>query len=131
MWQRKSPEELKEEERKKSRHRKNPTLPIVIAVFGALISLLGDLFDARRFGVPRLWFFVFSFILLFVVSYIGQYFFDNAVVLVTWLISGGGLVGERTQICSLCHDVKRPDKTKICHCGGTFEPLEHWKWVND
>jgi hypothetical protein len=130
VWQRKSPEELKEDERKRSRHRKNPTLPIIIAVFGAVISFFGELFDAPR-GVPTLWFFVLSFIVLFVVSYIGQYFFDDAASFVMFLLSGGPVGKSPTQICSLCHEIKTGDKTKVCHCGGPFEPFEHWKWVND
>ena len=34
-------------------------------------------------------------------------------------------------ICSQCHSVKHPRGCVTCECGGTFEPIETWKWIEE
>ena len=34
-------------------------------------------------------------------------------------------------ICSKCHSAKHPRGTVFCKCGGMFEPIEEWKWVEE
>ena len=34
-------------------------------------------------------------------------------------------------ICSKCHSVKHPRGSVFCECGGRFEPIETWKWVEE
>ena len=34
-------------------------------------------------------------------------------------------------ICSKCHSVKHLCGSDLCECGGTFEPIETWKWVEE
>ena len=36
-----------------------------------------------------------------------------------------------TLICDKCYRVKSPDGNKTCGCGGKFEDLDLWKWVDD
>jgi hypothetical protein len=37
----------------------------------------------------------------------------------------------RTVICNRCHRVKIPDAELACACGGDFEDMRGWKWVDD
>ncbi len=37
----------------------------------------------------------------------------------------------RTMICTKCHRVKTPDAEHACDCGGDFEDMRDWKWVDD
>jgi hypothetical protein len=34
-------------------------------------------------------------------------------------------------ICSRCHSVRYADGNQSCACGGTFEDLYKWRWVDD
>jgi hypothetical protein len=36
---------------------------------------------------------------------------------------------QTATICDQCHESSLEDVGRQCECGGTFEPLEHWKWV--
>ena len=36
-----------------------------------------------------------------------------------------------SDICNIYHKVQIRVLEKNCECGGTFEPLGNWKWVND
>lgn len=49
------------------------------------------------------------------------------------LLSGRRLfsISREVQICDGCYRVKSPDGEQVCDCGGKFEDLELWKWVND
>jgi hypothetical protein len=37
----------------------------------------------------------------------------------------------RTVICNKCHRVKMPDAEHTCGCGGMFEDIRDWKWVDE
>ena len=120
MWVRKSIEELEEDQRKSKHRRKNPVIPLAIGLFGALFEL---------FYEPTLAYFLVSFFLVFALAYIGQLFFKDALMIVSVLFSSASLLEEPTDICSSCQEVKRRDKTKVCHCGGNLEPVKNWKWI--
>jgi len=120
MWVRKSTEELERDQRKNKRRRKNPIIPLVIGVIGALIEWYYD---------PTLAYFLFAFFLVFALAYTGQLFFRDALMIVSVFFGGAGLLKEPTDICSSCHEVKIRDEAKLCQCGGTLEPLENWKWL--
>ena len=36
---------------------------------------------------------------------------------------------QSATICNRCHESSLEEAGGQCECGGTFEPLEHWKWV--
>ncbi len=38
---------------------------------------------------------------------------------------------EGSQICDTCHRVRPYDPQQVCDCGGKFEDLDDWKWVED
>jgi hypothetical protein len=120
MWVRKTPEQIDEDKGKKRRRRKNPIVPIIIGLIGALIELYYE---------PNLSFFVFAFVLIFLLAYIGQLFFRDALMIVSAVFGSGGLLEDPMDICSTCFDVKKRDETTFCHCGGILEPLENWKWI--
>jgi hypothetical protein len=37
----------------------------------------------------------------------------------------------RTVICNTCYRVKTADAEHACNCGGTFEDIRYWKWVDE
>jgi len=115
MWIRKSSEELEEQ---KIKTRRDPIPPLVVGVLGALLSLIYE----RSISV-----FILGFILFFVLSYLGQILTGN--LLIFALDFYGAPVS--TVICNTCHRTKTMDKALLCDCGGTFEPFENWKWVED
>jgi hypothetical protein len=41
------------------------------------------------------------------------------------------LMSCSTYICTECHRVKSGDDQSSCECGGTFEDIGWWKWVED
>jgi hypothetical protein len=115
MWQRKSPEEIATSEKKK---RENPLPPVVVGVVGAILFVI---YERSISG------FIIAFICFGVLSYVGQIFTGNPLLLP--LDFSGGSV--RTVICNTCHRTKTEDKARLCECGGTFEPFENWRWVKD
>jgi hypothetical protein len=39
--------------------------------------------------------------------------------------------GAQVVICSKCFRVKNRNSESNCACGGEFEDIEHWKWIDD
>jgi hypothetical protein len=39
--------------------------------------------------------------------------------------------GPKVDMCDTCHRVKRRDTESTCECGGSFEDIEEWTWVDD
>jgi hypothetical protein len=37
---------------------------------------------------------------------------------------------DKIVMCDKCHRVKHPDSETICKCGGTFDNLNNWTWVD-
>jgi hypothetical protein len=122
MWVRKSPEELEKDQHKNKRRRKNPTLPLAIGLVIASFELLYD---------PKLDYFLVTLFAVFALAYLGQLFFNDAVKIISLVDGSGTEKQEATDICISCFEVKRRDETKQCTCGGFFEPLENWKWIEN
>jgi hypothetical protein len=34
-------------------------------------------------------------------------------------------------ICNVCHSMASRSNKEKCECGGRYEPLDDWKWVED
>jgi hypothetical protein len=85
MWVRRSVDELRKDQDKNKRRRKSPIIPLVIGLIGAVIEWYYD---------PTLTYFLLTFFLVFVLAYIGQLFFRDALVIVGPLF-GTGLLEER------------------------------------
>jgi len=120
MWQRKSPGEWQQQ---KIMVRKDPIPPLLVGALGALLSLILE---------PSLFIFLLSFFLFFLLAYLGQLFFGNLFILVSAVTTGGPVDPPNTTvICNSCHHIKTRDNALSCECGGTFEPFENWKWIDD
>ena len=40
-------------------------------------------------------------------------------------------VAPKILICDRCHRTKRRDRETKCECGGTFDSLDNWTWIDD
>jgi hypothetical protein len=40
-------------------------------------------------------------------------------------------MGKKVVMCDSCHRVKNLDRENQCECGGTFDNLDNWRWVDD
>ena len=121
MWVRKFPSELKNDKSQARIRRKNPTIPVIIALVVSLVELLYD---------PTLSFFLITFASIFVIAYVAQVFFRDGLKIVSALFGTEGFVEEPMDICTTCFDVKKRGDATACPCGGTLEPLINWKWVD-
>jgi hypothetical protein len=106
------------------RGRLNPLLPSVYGVISTVILFLCDILVGSRFdpcpakveeAMHRIpYFFGVSFIIFYLVQ-----------------LQGLKSYGPRTMICNQCYRVKNEDREPNCSCGGQFEPLDNWEWVED
>jgi hypothetical protein len=119
MWVRKTEEDLKVVYRESLGRRKNPIVPLAIGLFFALLELIYE---------PTLVYFLVTFIFVFILAYLGQLFFDDALRIISALY-GDFSDPQKTDICTSCFEVKKRDETKVCLCGGFLEPLDNWKWI--
>jgi hypothetical protein len=99
----------------------SPNLPLII---GFLVSFLG-VFYANNFD-----FFWVYFISSFIIKYLGQIFFNDAFSIISIFFFTTSS-NYRNDICNLCKKIRPRIKEKKCECGGLYEPLETWEWVED
>ncbi len=76
---------------------------------------------------------IFCFIIIFSLSLLSVNYGPFLLSLLTILLSEGRSSGlpDLTDICNTCYSVVPRSKLKKCECGGKYEPLENWKWVED
>lgn len=119
MWKRKPADQLEDEEVQDIRRRRNPIMPLLLG----LIS--GILYSFMEGSIS--WFF-YAFFIVFIISFISQFITGGII-----FIDGGGFINtvDSRVICNRCHLVKDKDKKHSCACGGIFEPVENWEWVED
>ena len=129
MWKRKSQEEIAAEKKARWWKRFSPVVPALSAAaasvfwfvyritFGGHWRSPGD--SRPRSVVEALAEMPVALIVFFLFVYILQ---------TLW----GSFENQRAAvICSNCSAVKEPDSKVDCKCGGRFEPLENWHWVED
>ena len=127
MWQRKTESEIRAT---RWRRRLNPAFPLFLAIVSAILgfglSLIGW---TDKFGRPHhshsisssaviaLYYFVTVFVVLYAIN----------------LIFGSpfGRESNPAFICGRCSSVQSASADRRCQCGGTLEPLENWKWIED
>jgi hypothetical protein len=110
--------------RKPLRERLNPVLPLLVGIMFSVIGVAADVSGMGRFArgpIPleqALLRSPVSFGVGFIVWYLMQLLRLDS-------------MGPRTMICNQCHNVKNEDRESNCSCGGQFEPLDNWEWVED
>lgn len=121
MWKRKT-----EEDRKKESILSNFTIGnLMVAVWLAgIASLMAWPIIRTLSGV------IILFVILFVFSCIGILLFNNP-AFITGFFFGSADTSVQTDICNKCFSVVERTDNKICKCGGKYEPIENWKWVED
>lgn len=118
MWRRKTDKELEQEKGLSGKH-------LVVALFFSCFFTLGILLRSQSWGTA-----IFCFIICFILSCIGLSMFDDPLYFISFLFGESSSSGNSV-ICSKCHKTTiRSDKTK-CECGGDFEPIEKWTWVEN
>ncbi len=70
------------------------------------------------------------FVILFVFSCIGILLFKDP-AFITGFFFGTSTASVQTDICNKCFSAVERTDSKICKCGGNYEPIEKWKWVED
>ncbi|MCP4404744.1 MAG: hypothetical protein GY801_46525 [bacterium] len=123
MWTRKTAEDDKHDQTRSNFTRGNVIVAVILAVVATLLATA----DIHTFaGI------VMCFVIFFAFSCVGIVLFNDPTFIVGFFILGSTASATRhTDICNTCHSVvQRTDKT-ICQCGGRYEPLEHWKWVEE
>lgn len=120
MWKRKSPDQLDEE---KCKYKKNPKPPLIFAVIVGLISL---------FYETSLTVFIISFLLTLIIVHISLMLFNDRFFIIFTLFGEPTFQSDnKTVICNICNKIKLADRNKSCQCGGTFELLRKWEWIDD
>jgi hypothetical protein len=110
--------------RRPLRERLNPTDALITGVLAGALAFLLSVIVGHRFdtgpvspgeAMSRI---LFYFVLTFVAFYLFQ-------------LLGFKSYGPRTMICNQCYRVKNEDREPNCSCGGQFELLDNWEWVED
>ncbi len=121
MWVRKKENEINEAIRIKKIKRFNPLIPLILSIFFAFFSVLYELDFS-----PFFFFLIGSFIII----YAGQVFFNNIGFFFSWFV-GSPSDQDSFDICSSCFTIKPTITEKACSCGGEFEPIEFYDWIEE
>jgi hypothetical protein len=70
-------------------------------------------------------------LLCMVFVYIVQVLFGRPFSSVMDFFGLGSNVGRKVMICNACYRTKSSDGNLSCQCGGNFEDLARWEWVDD
>jgi hypothetical protein len=110
--------------RERLRARLNPVIPIVSGIMVVVMGVVTDVSGTGRFtrGPISLEQALLRSPVYFGFGFIGWYLVQ---------LLGFKSYGPRTMICNQCHRVKNEDREPNCSCGGQFEPLDNWEWVED
>ncbi len=109
MWKRKTEEDY---EKDKKLLFLGVSLENYISIFIVSVLCTSGLYFHNK-EIP---FLITCFIFIFVLGYIGTRF---------------RFVSYNNDICNTCHSAVSRSKDKQCECGGRYEPLDDWKWVED
>ncbi len=74
---------------------------------------------------------IFSFVLFFFLSCIGVLLYDDPTFIMKIIFSGSSAPEFSSDICNACYSIVLRSNNKICECGGEYEPLDNWKWIED
>lgn len=74
-----------------------------------------------------------SFLATFIAVLVICFFFALGLGEVRWLyfFGSGNLKYKGEAICNTCYSIVERTEEKTCGCGGTYEPLDNWKWEED
>lgn len=128
MWKRKTEEDYKKEKKVKEKEKiffglskQDILTSFFIAVFLTL---------SVSYYVQTISLIIFCFVLFFVLSCIGVLSYGDPAFIFKIIFSGSSS-SNVSVICNVCHSVVLKSNNKICECGGRYEPLENWKWIED
>jgi hypothetical protein len=119
MWKRKTEEDLKKASVLSNFTRDKLILAVILAGLATIIA-------APVIGV----FVWILFVVLFSFSCVGIFLFNDPAFITSFFL-GAGAVSPQTDICNKCFSVVERTENRICKCGGKYEPIENWKWVED
>ncbi len=69
---------------------------------------------------------------LFLLSCIGARLSGDSATISRTFFSGTPLLTlHPTVICNVCHSVNQRSNNEKCECGGSYEPIDDWKWEED
>ena len=128
MWVRKSGHQM-------ARERNRLWLSLGGPVFSFLIMFIGGIGIAiqgpRRAGGswPSTWPEVLSSATL--LAGIVAVFHYSLQLVLQRRISALGISSDEVVICDTCYRVKRRDGEGICGCGGTFDDVDKWTWIDE
>ena len=127
MWTRKTESEIHS---MRQRQRLSPTIPFLMASFCAFVAFGLSLTSwTDRTGRPHFphsissafataaCYFVLVFVLLYILNFV------RAEPL--------GKPKNPAFICERCRSVQSRSDEASCACGGSLEPLENWKWIQN
>ena len=134
MWVRRSEEELEHERLASESGRRAVGLPLLAAVVLTVASVGLYSLGIRAWhrgavvvsaeGVSNPAALVVVAVILFVVSFLLFWRRQRATGQSAFAIQKG-------TICNQCHESSLEDVGERCSCGGVFEPLAHWEWVDE
>ena len=123
MWVRKTQDEMADIVNDEKKDKWNIKTPLIVALVASLAILLWE---------QTVIFFISTFIVCFFLSYFGQIFFGDPIFIVSWIFSGIPTASkENIGICNKCKNFSPSSPGAGCDCGGTIEPKENWKWIDD
>ena len=125
MWVRKSDQEVARERDRLWLTFRGPIFWFIFTFLGIILAEIGP--NAVAGGGPASTFFgacLFAAFIAMIAAIAGY-------VLQLFRILDPDLDFVRVVICDNCFRVKRLDAERKCECGGAFEALSRWKWVDD
>lgn len=122
MWKRKTEEDYKKEKKETflGLSKNDFLLSFFISIFLAFCLYVYE---------PDISSVIIYFVIIFILCCIGVRLFDDPVAVLNIFTAGSTLAPS--VICNLSHSVVPRSKNEKCECGGRYEPLDDWKWVED
>ncbi len=122
MWKRKNKEDYKKEIFFLGFSKSD----LIASFFIAFFSTLAVFYYIRTIS-----YIIFSFFFFFFLSCVGVLLYDDPTFIIKIIFSGSSAPEYSSDICNACHSVVLRSDSEICECGGRYEPLENWKWIED
>ena len=124
MWIRKTEEDYKQAGILSNFTTVNLVIAVSLAVLATLLLMAISVVETLV-GI------VFCFVIFVAFPCIGILLFNDPFFITSFLVFGSAAASVQTDICNKCFsEVQRTDN-KLCKCGGKYEPVENWKWVED
>lgn len=132
MWTRKSDQQIAEERSRPDRYWLSFSGPICVFVIWSILGLFSLVFSKSGSGIafrPLTAIHIlrkvaeFSLVVA-IASYVLQLILRKSLGNMSWGF-------PKVMICDTCHRAKNNNGKDTCECGGRFENIDNWEWIEE